>query len=142
MVGISEAAIQGIIEVQLRKIRQREDIYRGERPLPELAGRCVILIDDGLATGATMRAAVALVREKGPAMIVVAVPVGASETVQTLRAEADEVICLAEPTFFRNVGQWYVEFSQTSDDEVRALLDRHTSECSTRLHPVRETPIV
>lgn len=134
MAGIGEAVIQDIIEEQLREIRRREDLYRGKRAIPDLAGRCVILIDDGLATGATMRAAVELVREKGPSLIVVAIPVGATPTVQSLRAEADEVICLAEPTFFRSVGQWYADFSQTSDDQVRELLTRRTAELSARPH--------
>ena len=142
MVGISEAAIQCIIEEQLREIRRREDKYQGNRALPDLAGRCVILVDDGLATGATMRAALALIREKGPSRIVVAVPVGAIDTVQSLRAEADEVICLAEPTFFKSVGQWYLDFSQTSDDEVLALLERHAMACPARMPPVGQTPIV
>lgn len=134
--GITEAAIQGIIEDEMREIRRREDLYRGKRSLLKLSGHCVILVDDGLATGATMRAAVALVREEGPSQVVVAVPVGADEAVQTLRAIADEVVCLAEPVFFRSVGQWYVDFAQTSDDEVRELLNRRAAERSSRPQPI------
>ena len=87
-----------------------------------MAGRVVVVVDDGLATGSTMRAAVAALRAMGPERIVVAVPVGARETCQQLATEADEVVCLAMPAAFRAVGQWYDDFSQTTDDEIRALL--------------------
>lgn len=139
MVGITETKIEQIVEEQLREIRRRQDLFRGKRAMPKLGGLCVILVDDGVATGATMRAAVALVREEGPSQLVVAVPVGAMETMQTIRAEADEVVCLAEPPLFRSVGQWYVDFAQTSDDEVRELLTRRAAELSERPPSLKQT---
>jgi len=96
---------------------------RGRRPLP-VRGKTVILVDDGLATGSTMRAAVAAVRKLGPARVVVAVPVGAAETCEDFEDEADETICAREPDPFIAVGAWYDDFSQTTDDEVRDLLAR------------------
>lgn len=101
----------------------REQAYRGERPPPGVRGRIVILVDDGLATGATMRAAVAALRRLEPARIVAAVPTAAPETCEMLRAEADEVVCADTPEPFVAVGRWYEDFSETTDDEVRDLLD-------------------
>jgi putative phosphoribosyl transferase len=101
---------------------RRERAYRGDLPAPELAGRVGILVDDGLATGSTMRAAVRALRLLNPARIVVAVPVAAAPTCDALRAEADEVVCLVTPHNFRAVGLWYDDFAQTEDDEVRDLL--------------------
>ena len=106
------------------ELRRRELYYRGERPLPAVRGRIVILIDDGLATGATMRAAVLALRQMEPAKLIVAVPVAAPETCETLRREADQVVCLATPDPFLAVGAWYADFSQTSDEEVTALLEQ------------------
>jgi putative phosphoribosyl transferase len=120
--ALSDAAIASIAAREGRELARRERAYRGERPPPEVRGRMVVVVDDGLATGATMRAAVAALRGQGPARIVVAVPVGAPSTCAILRAEADEVICVAMPEPFYAVGQWYDDFSETSDDEVRALL--------------------
>ena len=105
-----------------RRLRQ----YRGDRPFPDLHNRTVILVDDGLATGSTMRAAAGAVRKVGPTSIVVAVPVASSEACRQLSREADEVICLSTPPDFSAVGQWYDDFSQTSDEEVRELLSRET----------------
>ena len=104
------------------ELERRERLYRGERPFPALSGRTVVLVDDGLATGATMRAAVRAVRRHAPARIVVAVPVGARESVAAMRLEADEVFCVREPEHFRAVGLWYQDFDQTSDEEVSRLL--------------------
>jgi putative phosphoribosyl transferase len=103
-------------------LERREVRYRQDRPARDLRGRVVILVDDGLATGATMRAAAAALRGKGVARIVVAVPVGAPETCRALEAEVDEVICASRPAFFHGVGQFYDDFSQTTDEEVRELL--------------------
>lgn len=139
MVGITEKEIEQLIEHQLREIRRREDLYRGTHSPPMLEGHCVILVDDGVATGATMRAAVALVRKQGPSQLVVAVPVGAIETMQAIRSEADEVVCLTEPSLFGSVGQWYVDFAQTSDDEVRELLTRRGAELSVPSHRIKQT---
>ncbi|HEY7655987.1 MAG TPA: phosphoribosyltransferase [Burkholderiales bacterium] len=107
---------------ELREIERREAAYRGQRPRPAVAGQCVILVDDGVATGATMRAGIAALRQAKPSRIVVAVPVAPSDTVELLQGEADEVVCLAMPEPFRAIGCWYVEFPQLTDDEVRARL--------------------
>jgi len=104
------------------ELDRRERAYRGDRPPLPLAGRTVVLVDDGLATGASMRAAVRAVRSAGPARVVVAVPVAAAETCRSLEAEADEVVCPLAPKGFRAVGGWYEDFSTTSDDEVRRCL--------------------
>jgi predicted phosphoribosyltransferase len=108
------------------ELRRREQLYRGGRPLPDVAGRTAILIDDGLATGATMQAAIKALRQLAPARIVVAVPTAPRDTCEALRSEADEVICDITPEPFFGVGLWYADFSQTSDDEVRALLGLDT----------------
>jgi putative phosphoribosyl transferase len=109
---------------ELRELKRRERAYRGDRPAPDVRDRTVILVDDGLATGSTMRAAVAALRRLGPARIVVAVPTAAPETCEEFRHEADECICEITPEPFYAVGLWYEDFSQTSDDEVRDLLER------------------
>lgn len=105
------------------ELERREKLYRGDDPAPELGGRTVIVVDDGLATGSTMRAAVQAIRQQRPAHICVAVPVGAAETVERMRADADEVVCAAMPRAFRAVGLAYHAFPQASDEEVRALLN-------------------
>jgi putative phosphoribosyl transferase len=119
---IGDAEIQQTIAAELRELERRERAYRDGRDLPELAGKTVILVDDGLATGSTMRAAALAVREHHPARIVVAVPVAAAETCDELRDEVDEIICAVTPRPFHAVGLWYDDFSQTSDEEVRELL--------------------
>jgi putative phosphoribosyl transferase len=116
--------IEAITAREAAELERRESSYRNGRPPPELRGRVVILIDDGLATGATMRAAVAALRQRGAAKIVVAVPVGAPDTCRELEAVADETVCVVAPEFFRAVGQYYEDFAQTSDEEVRDLLVR------------------
>jgi predicted phosphoribosyltransferase len=105
-----------------RELERRERSYRGDRPALDVRNRTVILVDDGIATGSSMRAAVAAVRQLGPRQIIIAVPVAPPQTARQLRAIADEVICAAEPDPFLSVGRFYEEFEQTSDEEVRQLL--------------------
>jgi putative phosphoribosyl transferase len=109
---------------EARELARREAIYRGARPFPDLQGRKVIVVDDGLATGATMRAAVTALRQLGPGAIVVAVPVAPPDTLALLRSEADDVVCVLSPEPFGGVGRWYESFPQVSDAEVQALLER------------------
>jgi putative phosphoribosyl transferase len=118
----SDAAIEAVTARETNELERREQTYRDNRPPPELRDRVVILVDDGLATGATMRAAVKALRQRGAAKIVVAVPVGPPDTCRELAQEADEAICLSTPDFFQAVGQYYYDFSQTSDEDVRQLL--------------------
>ena len=122
--GIAPELIESMVRGKLREIARRAKLYRaGRRALP-LRGRVVVLVDDGLATGATMLAAVHVLRQREPARVVVAVPVAAADSCRAVRAEVDETICLATPVPFYSVGQWYEHFGQTSDDEVVALLDQ------------------
>ena len=118
----AQAIVEMVTAIEREELERRERNYRNDRPPPELKGRTVILIDDGLATGATMRAAVAALRQQGAAKIIVAVPIGAPITCQDLKTAADEVICLQTPAAFIGVGQYYADFSQTTDEEVRELL--------------------
>jgi len=120
--GISAAAVESVAARELVEMERQERTYRGDAPAPEYSGRTVIVVDDGLATGSTMRAAVKALRQKSPAVIIVAVPVAAAETVRRLREEADSVVCLSAPPDFHAVSMWYLDFSQTSDEEVRDLL--------------------
>jgi predicted phosphoribosyltransferase len=125
VVRVLPNAEQIINEVTAREqieMERRENLFRDGRPPPELKDRTVILVDDGLATGATMRAAVNALRQRGAARIVVAVPVGAPETCNELAEQVDETICAISPEYFQAVGQFYFDFSQTTDDEVRELL--------------------
>jgi len=124
--GISESAIERVAREEEQELQRREHAYRGGRPAPNLENRIVILIDDGLATGSTMRAAVRAVRQRHPSRVVVAVPVGARDTCAELAVEADEVICARMPEPFSAVGQWYLNFAQTEDDDVRRLLQLST----------------
>ena len=119
---IDDGTFNSIADMEYREVERREQLFRDERPRLDVEGRVVVLVDDGLATGATMRAAVHALRELGPARIVVAVPAGAAETCDELTRVADEVVCAATPEPFQAVGLWYRDFAQTTDDEVRALL--------------------
>lgn len=122
--GVSQHAVDAATVREQREVARRERIYRNDQPLPNLRQRIVILVDDGIATGATMRAAIAAVRSQQPARIVVAVPVAAAETCEALRGEVEELACVLEPDVFFGVGFWYQDFPQITDEEVRALLAR------------------
>jgi putative phosphoribosyl transferase len=122
--GISPEVIEAVAATELQELMRRERLYRGNRPVPEVRGRTIILVDDGLATGSTMRAAVAALRRRGPFRIIVAVPVGSAETCTEFRGEADEIVCARTPEPFYAVGQWYEDFTQTTDEEVRDILHR------------------
>ena len=120
--GIPPEMIDAVARQEEAELQRRERAYREQRPPVAVAGRTVVLIDDGLATGSTMKAAVQAVRTQDPARIVVAVPVGAPDTCRELQSLADEVVCVKMPESFRAVGLWYRDFAQTTDDEVRQLL--------------------
>lgn len=121
----SEQAIEEIVADEMEELRRREVLYRGRRPPPALRGRSIVVVDDGLATGATMEAAVQALRRHEPRQICVAVPVGARDSCETLAALADKVVCPAQPEPFRAVSLWYRDFPQNSDEEVRQLLAEH-----------------
>lgn len=121
---IPQEIIDAVAAREREEMVRREQAYRDDRPMPEIRGHCVILIDDGLATGASMFSAVGSARQQGPSRVVVAVPVAAVQTAERLNAEVDEFIAVRTPTPFYGVGQWYDDFSQTSDEEVRKLLER------------------
>ena len=120
----AEEVIEAVTARETTELERREQSYRDGRPAPELGGKTVILVDDGLATGATMRAGVAALRQRDVAKIVVAAPVGAPETCRELQDEVDDIVCAMAPEYFQAVGQYYEDFSQTSDDEVSELLAR------------------
>lgn len=121
-VDVDPASFEAVRQRELAELRRREDAYRGGRTPVPLAGRTVVMVDDGLATGATMRAAVAAVRRSSPAGVVVAVPVGSPHTCADLATQVDEVVCLWAPEAFAAVGQGYADFGATTDDEVREAL--------------------
>jgi len=123
-IGISQDEIEAVAVIERQELQRREYAYRGNQPPPVIENRYVMLVDDGLATGASMLAAVAALRQRKPASIVVAVPVAPVDTVKRLKQEADHVVCLATPEPFRAVGCWYLDFPQTGDDEVKSLLVR------------------
>jgi putative phosphoribosyl transferase len=120
--GISPAAIEDVVRAEHIELERRERLYRDGRPPPDVRGRTVLLVDDGLATGSTMLVAIRALRAQQPARVAVAVPIAAADTCESLRSEADDVLCARTPWPFRAVGLWYRDFSQTSDDEVGALL--------------------
>jgi predicted phosphoribosyltransferase len=122
MMPVQQSRIDAVAQREQRELERREHAYRGNRPPLDVRGRTVIVVDDGLATGSTMRAAVRALKEMQPRAVIVAVPVGAPQTCSGLRDEADDVICLHTPEPFEAVGLWYEDFTQTSDDEVHALL--------------------
>src|SRR3954471_12710544 len=122
-IGLPAEWIEAIDAKERRELQRRERVYRGDRPPPDLAGKTVILVDDGLATGSTMLAAVLAVKAEDPARVIIAVPVSDPDVCDAMRREADEVVCLLTPRPLRAVGAWYEDFTQASDDEVRRLLD-------------------
>jgi predicted phosphoribosyltransferase len=122
--GVPPAWLDAAADREGQELARREAAFRGGRPAPDVRGKVVILVDDGLATGSTMRAAVAAVRRLGPARVVVAVPVGAAQTCAEFRGEADVAVCAEQPDPFFAVGTWYEDFTQTTDEEVRDLLAR------------------
>ena len=124
---VPERMVDVVAHREQAEIERRELEYRGQRPFPSLEDRTVILVDDGLATGSTMRAAAQAVHAKQPARVVVAVPVAAGEACREIGSEVDQIVCGATPEPFHGVGLWYVDFSQTTDDEVRSLLARAES---------------
>lgn len=121
---ISTLDIEAVTNREVKELKRRERAYRGDRPALDVRGRTVILVDDGIATGSGMRAAVNALRQMNPARIVIAVPVAPASTCDHLRQEVDDLICLAMPEPFYGVGQFYNDFSQVSDQEVNELLDR------------------
>jgi predicted phosphoribosyltransferase len=130
--GIPDRVIDRVAAEEVLELERRERAYRGDHPLPWIRGRTVIAVDDGLATGSSMRAAVAALRSQQPFAIVVAVPVAAPEVCEAFKSEVDEVICAATPEPFQAVGLWYEDFSQTTDEEVRDLLARASHRHSVR----------
>lgn len=120
--GVPERVIKAVAARERQELERRERAYRDDRPPPDVRGKTVILVDDGLATGSTMRAAVAALREQQPASLVVAVPISAPETCAAFREIVDEIICVMTPEPFGAVGLWYEDFAQTTDEEVRTLL--------------------
>jgi len=135
---IPEHIIDAITTEELKELKRRELAYRGNRPEPDVKGKTVILIDDGLATGSTIRAAAQALRQQQPARIVVAVPVSAPEICDEYRIGVDEIICAVTPEPFLGVGMWYLDFSQTTDEEVRDLLERARGEqCENKMSSAR-----
>lgn len=131
---VPPAAVAAVVEREQAELTRRELLYRGDRPAIGLRGRTVIVVDDGLATGSTMRAAVTALRQQQPAHLAVAVPVAAAETCRDLAREADAVVCAATPEPFHAVGLWYESFPQASDDEVHQLLDEARREHAVAVH--------
>lgn len=125
MLGVTERQLEATVAAERRELDRRVERYRGARPLPAVADRDVLVVDDGLATGGTARAALAALAPRRPRRLVLAVPVGSPRTVAELEHDADEVVCLQQPEHFQAVGQWYRDFAQTTDDVVVRLLAEH-----------------
>ncbi len=138
--NIPDEVIDEITAQELQELERREHLYRGERPAYDVGGRTVILVDDGIATGATMHAAVAAIKQRQPTRIIIAVPTAAPSTCDEFAAEVDELVCVIRPEPFIAVGYWYRQFSQTSDEEVRSLLERANQGTSTIPRRPQNTP--
>ena len=123
-IAIPDYIIHDVAQRELQELKRREEVYRAGMPEIDVRGRTVILVDDGLATGSTMRAAAQALRKQNPKRLIVAVPVGAADTCEEFRSEVDEIICGVAPDEFRAVGMWYGDFSQTSDEEVQWLIQQ------------------
>lgn len=136
--GISSRTIDEVAARELKELQRRDRAYRGDRPPPEIRDRTVILVDDGIATGSTVRAAIAVLKPQHPARLIVAIPVAPPQTCAEIKAEVDELVCLLSPPDFYAIGVWYDNFSQTTDEEVRSLLSNYSTDSST--HPL-PTPI-
>src|SRR5258708_32876503 len=137
--GIPGYVIDAVAAQEQQELARRERLYRGGRPPPDVRGRTVILVDDGLATGATMRAAIMALRQLQPARIVAAIPTASPETCEELKAEVDDIVCAITPEPFLAVGHWYEDFSQTTDEEVRDLLARQQRQHSGDAQPAQGT---
>jgi putative phosphoribosyl transferase len=124
-VRIPAETIERVTQLERAELQRREEAYRGDRPPLDVRGKTIILVDDGLATGASMYAALLAIREQHPAWIVIAVPVAAPETIHSFQSLVDEMVCVLTPTPFNGVGAWYEDFSQVSDEQVHVLLIRH-----------------
>lgn len=135
---IPDRVIEAVAARELQELARRERAYRASRPAPDMRDRTVILVDDGLATGSTMRAGVAALRRLGPVCIVVAVPTAAPATCEEFRHEADVCVCDITPDPFHAVGLWYEDFSQTTDEEVRDLLERSAAPVAAATGPAEE----
>lgn len=122
--GISDWAIEQVTSAERNELERRERVYRGDRPALDVEGKTAIVVDDGIATGSSMRAGIRALRQLQPKRIVVAVPVAPQRTYSLLKSEVDELVCLQTPPLFHAIGQFYEDFSQVSDQEVLALLDR------------------
>lgn len=120
---VTDEQLQRVLGREREVLRKREQLYRGDRPLPDLRGKTVILIDDGLATGSTMRVAILAVKEQDPGQVIVGVPVGSPDRVHAIGREVDRIECVSSPAGFRAVGQWYRDFHATSDQEVTSILN-------------------
>lgn len=130
--GITMQAVEAVTAQEQRELARREALYRGASPAPQIRGRTVLLVDDGIATGATMRAAAELMRQQEPERLVIAVPVAPPSTSAELAVQADEIVCLAQPESFFAIGEFYEDFHQVSDEEVRDLLQRAQERISRR----------
>jgi putative phosphoribosyl transferase len=133
--GISQSTIDEVAAVELNELQRRDRAYRGDRPPPTIRDRTVILVDDGIATGSTLRAAIAVLKPQQPARLVVAIPVAPPEICAELSAEVDEVVCLLRPHDFYAIGIWYDDFSQTTDEAVRTLLAQSIRDSSSAVIP-------
>jgi putative phosphoribosyl transferase len=131
---IPDHVIDQVAEIEQEELERRQRAYRGNRPEPEVQARTIILVDDGLATGSTMRAAVAALRQQAPQRIVVGVPIAASTTCNEFQHEVDEIVCAMTPEPFYAVGMWYQDFSETTDEEIQDLLEKANVEHTQVLH--------